>query len=319
MLERIQAEFPGDIRIVFRHFPLIGTPERPLHDKAALSAQAAEAAGRQGKFWEMHDVLFDRQGEWSPLPESEFRQWLENTITELELDPAQFRQDLDAESNVEYVQDAWDWGLEIGMPGTPFVLINGKAWDFNVPLSEFNLSMVVKLTKLEERQFTSCPPMSVDPEKEYTVTLKTEKGDIVLELFADKAPLAVNNFVFLVRNGWYDNITFHRVIPNYIAQAGDPTGTGFGGPGYAFENEIVQGLNFDREGVLGMANAGEGSNGSQFFITFGPNETLNGKYTIFGQVIEGMEVVHSLNPRNTDQNADLPPGDKILSATVEEK
>ena len=167
MLERIRTEFPDDIRIVFRHFPLIGTPERPFHDKAALSAQAAEAAGKQGKFWEMHDALFTQQAEWSSLPESEFRQWLETNLSALELDPAQFWQDLDDESNVEYIQDAWDWGLEIGMPGTPFVLINGKAWDFNVPLSEFNLSMVVKLTKLEERQFSSCPPMTIDPEKEY--------------------------------------------------------------------------------------------------------------------------------------------------------
>jgi cyclophilin family peptidyl-prolyl cis-trans isomerase len=319
VLGQIQKEFPQDVRVVFRHFPLIGTPERPLHDKAALSAQAAEAAGLQGKFWEMHDLLYAMQGEWLYMSQEEFRQWLDVNAAALALDVERFRQDLDSEALVALAQSAWDWGLEVGLPGTPFILINGKAWDFNVPLNHFNLSAVVKLTLLEARQFSTCPPMTIDPQKEYIVTLKTEKGDIVLELFPDKAPLAVNSFVFLVRSGWYDQVTFHRVIPNYIAQAGDPTGTGFGGPGYAFENEIVGGLEFDREGLLAMANAGAGSNGSQFFITYGPAETLNGKYTIFGQVIKGMEVLRSLDARNIDENADLPPGDLILTATVEEK
>ena len=319
VLAQLQKDFPQDVRIVFRHFPLIGTPEQPFHDKAALSAQAAEAAGLQGKFWEMHDLLYERQGEWVTLPVEEFHAWLGERAAELALDVEHFKADLDSEALVSLVQGAWDWGLQVGLPGTPFLLLNGKIWDMNVPLNYFNLASVVRLTLLEQRQFDTCPPMNIDSAKRYTATIETEKGDIVVELYPDKAPLAVNNFVFLARSGWYDGVTFHRVIPDYIAQAGDPTGTGFGGPGYAFLNEIVAGLEFDREGVLAMANAGEGSNGSQFFITYGPATQLNGKYTIFGRVLSGMDVLHSLTPRNPEEDASLPPGDVILTITIKEE
>ena len=319
VLAQLQSENPGDVRLVFRHFPLIGTPDQIFHDKAAISAQASEAAGLQGKFWEMHDLLYERQDEWIMMTVDEFRPWLDEAAAGLELDMERFRQDLDSEAITSMIQGAWDWGVQVGLPGTPFLLINGKIWDFNIPLSYFNLTSVVKLTLLEQRQFAICPPMTIDPAKRYTATIQTAKGDIVLELFPEQAPLAVNSFIFLARAGWYDDITFHRVIADYIAQAGDPTGTGFGGPGYAFENEIDASLVFDREGTLAMANAGEGSNGSQFFITYGPADQLNGKYTIFGQVIRGMEVLRSLTPRNPEENANLPPGDAILTITIEEK
>jgi cyclophilin family peptidyl-prolyl cis-trans isomerase len=161
--------------------------------------------------------------------------------------------------------------------------------------------------------------MLISPGKQYVATLHTEKGEIVLELYADQAPTAVNSFVFLARHGWFDGVTFHRVIPGFVAQAGDPTGTGFGGPGYAFDNEISPDLKFDRPGVLGMANSGPGSNGSQFFITLAPAPNLNGDYTIFGHVISGMDVVKGLTPRDPSQAMNLPPGDKINSVTIEEK
>jgi cyclophilin family peptidyl-prolyl cis-trans isomerase len=319
VLTQLQEEFPEDVRVVFRHFPLIGTAEQPFHDKAALAAQAAEAAGLQGKFWEMHDLLYERQTEWVGFSVSQFSLWLDERAVELGLDKERFVADRDSEVIVSLIQGAWDWGLQVGLPGTPFLLVNGKIWDMNVPLSYFNLSAVIKLNLLEQRQYDTCPPMTVDPVKHYTAVIKTEKGEIVLELFPDKAPLAVNSFIFLARNGWYDGVTFHRVLPDYIAQAGDPTGTGFGGPGYAFQNEVVAGLEFDREGRLAMANAGEGSNGSQFFITYGPADKLNGDYTIFGQVLSGMDTLRLLTPRNPDQNAGLPPGDVIQTITIEEE
>ncbi|MBN2149470.1 MAG: peptidylprolyl isomerase [Anaerolineales bacterium] len=172
---------------------------------------------------------------------------------------------------------------------------------------------------LESRQFTECPAMSIDPNKQYLATLHLELGNIIIELFADKAPLAVNSFVFLARNGWFDGVTFHRVIPDFVAQAGDPTGTGFGGPGYAFRNEVSPDLKFDRAGIVGMANAGPGSNGSQFFITYAPAPELDGDYTIFGQVVAGMDVLISLTPRDPSKNMDLPPGDLIINVTIEEK
>ena len=181
-----------------------------------------------------------------------------------------------------------------------------------------NIQSIVELQKLEKQQFTSCPPMSIDPAKQYVATLETEKGNIVIELFPDKAPLAVNNFVYLARSGWYDGVTFHRVIPEFVAQGGDPSGTGFGGPGYAFINETSE-LKFDKSGVVAMANAGPDSNGSQFFITYAPTPQLDGGYTIFGQVIAGQDVAESLTPRDPSQPVDLPVGDQILRVTIEEK
>ncbi|NJN43789.1 MAG: peptidylprolyl isomerase [Anaerolineae bacterium] len=171
---------------------------------------------------------------------------------------------------------------------------------------------------MQSRQYTQCPPMIIDPSARYVATIQTEKGKIVLELYADVAPLAVNNFVFLATHGWYDNVTFHRVLDGFMAQAGDPSGTGFGGPGYAFENEISN-LRFNSEGLLAMANAGPDSNGSQFFITLGPAGHLDGGFTIFGSVLNGMDVVKSLSLRNPEEGLGLPPGDKILTITIEQR
>ena len=318
MLEEVQSEFPDQVRFVFRHLPLTGTEEKPFHEKAALAAQAAEAAGEQGKFWEMHDLLFERQGEWIQLEPAEFEEWLGEQAGELDLDGEQFRADLTAEVNVEEIQAAWERALSIGMLSAPFILVNGQIWPSDMPLSQSTLEGLVRLNLLEGRQFTTCPPMEIDPDGQYTATIQTEHGDIVIGLFADKAPIAVNNFVFLARQGWFDGVTFHRVLPGFMAQAGDPSGTGFGGPGYAFVNEDT-GIKFDRPGLVAMANAGADTNGSQFFITYGPASHLDGGYTIFGEVLRGMEVVEKLAPRNPEQSPDLPPGDQILGVTITEK
>jgi len=313
-LAQLKEEFPDQVRIAYRHFPLVS-----IHDKAALSAQAAEAAGRQGKFWEMHDLLFANQSAWVSLSPDEFSQWVVARAVELGLDEARFTSDVFSDELAAQAQAAWDKGVQIGMPGTPFLLINGQIWPEGLPMSKGNLTAVLQLELLETRQYSVCPPMSIDPSKQYVATLKTERGDIVLELFADRAPLAVNNFVFLARNGWYDGVTFHRVLQDFVAQAGDPSGTGYGGPGYAFTDEISPDLKFDKAGWLAMANSGANSNGSQFFITLGPASHLDGSYTIFGQVISGLEVAKSLALRDPDQGLDQPPGDKILSVVIEEK
>lgn len=313
MLAQIQSEYPEEVRVVYRHFPLMS-----IHDKAALSAQAAEAAGLQGKFWEMHDLLFERQQEWSEMSVEQFQEWLLARAEELGLDKERFSRDmLDAEL-VAKVKAAWDRGVQIGLPGTPFLLVNSSIWPSNLPMSKGNIVAVIKLELLEPRQFTECPPMTIDASKQYVATLHTEKGDIVIELFADKAPLAVNNFVFLARNGWYDGVTFHRVIKDFVAQAGDPSGTGYGSPGYAFSNEISD-LKFDKAGLVAMANAGPDSNGSQFFITFAPAPRLDSGYTIFGQVISGMEVAQKLSLRDPSAGFDLPPGDVINNVEIEER
>jgi len=171
---------------------------------------------------------------------------------------------------------------------------------------------------VKQLQYDSPPPMVIDQDKEYYATVKMVKGgEFVIQLYPDKAPITVNNFVFLAREGYFDGTTFHRVLDGFMAQGGDPTGTGMGGPGYEFVNEDSD-LTFDKEGVVAMANAGRDTNGSQFFITFGPQEFLNGGYTIFGQVIEGMDVVNDITLRDPQQNPDYP-GDAIRSITIEEK
>ncbi len=168
------------------------------------------------------------------------------------------------------------------------------------------------------QQWSSAPPMTIDKSKQYFATVAMAKGgQFVIQLYPDKAPITVNSFVFLARHGFYDGVTFHRVLDGFMAQGGDPTGTGGGGPGYQFVNENSD-LTFDKAGVVAMANAGPNTNGSQFFITFGPQPQLNGGYTIFGQVISGMDVVNGITRRNPDDNPSFP-GDAMQSVTIEEK
>lgn len=165
--------------------------------------------------------------------------------------------------------------------------------------------------------YTVTPAITIDPAKFYYATLKTAKGDIKVQLFADRAPQTVNNFVFLAREGYYNDTTFHRVLDDFMAQAGDPTGTGSGGPGYQFGDEFDPSLTFDRAGLLAMANAGPGTNGSQFFITFAPTDWLNGGHTIFGEVIEGMDVLDKLTRRDPAANP-TEPGDTLYTVLIEE-
>ena len=160
------------------------------------------------------------------------------------------------------------------------------------------------------------PEMTIDPDKIYVATIQTEKGDIVVELDAKNAPITTNNFVFLAREGFYNGLTFHRVIPGFMAQGGDPTGTGTGGPGYAIPDEITPDMKFDRPGLLSMAKAGPNTAGSQFFITYAPAPWLDGGFTIFGEVIEGMDVLEQITPR--DPETATAPGDKILAITISE-
>jgi cyclophilin family peptidyl-prolyl cis-trans isomerase len=159
--------------------------------------------------------------------------------------------------------------------------------------------------------------MAIDPSKRYVATIHLAKGGaFAIELYATKAPVTVNSFVFLARQGFYNGTTFHRVLDGFMAQGGDPEGTGAGGPGYQFANEDSD-LKFDKAGMVAMANAGRETNGSQFFITFGPQPRLDGGYTIFGQVLSGMNVVNGLTRRDPDQNPNFK-GDAIEGITIGE-
>jgi peptidylprolyl isomerase len=171
---------------------------------------------------------------------------------------------------------------------------------------------------VNRKQYSSAPPMTIDPKKQYFATVKMAKGgEFVIQLYPDKAPITVNSFVFLAREGYFNGTTFHRVLEGFMAQGGDPTGTGTGGPGYEFVNEDSD-LVFDKAGVVAMANAGRDTNGSQFFITFGPTDQLNGGYTIFGQVTSGMDVVNNITLRDPQTNPNFT-GDAIESITISEK
>ncbi len=168
------------------------------------------------------------------------------------------------------------------------------------------------------KQYASAPPMTIDPTKQYTATFKMAKGgEFVVQLYADKAPITVNSFVFLARQHYFDGVTFHRVLEGFMAQGGDPTGAGTGGPGYKFVNEKND-LAFDKAGVVAMANAGPNTNGSQFFIMFGAYGLSESDYTIFGQVVSGMDVVNGITRRDPDKNPTFA-GDAIESVTITEK
>lgn len=160
------------------------------------------------------------------------------------------------------------------------------------------------------------PSGALDTTKHYTARFKTEKGEIVVELFAAQAPLTVENFINLARSGFYDGTTFHRVIPGFMAQGGDPTGSGRGGPGYQFRDEFHRELRHNGPGVLSMANAGANTNGSQFFITFAATPHLDDRHSVFGQVTGGMDVLRSIRER--DPQRDAQPGDRIESIEIEE-
>ena len=170
---------------------------------------------------------------------------------------------------------------------------------------------------MAQKRYSGPPNMVIDANKRYTATFHTQVGDFQVELFAAQAPQTVNNFVFLAREGFYNGTTFHRVIPGFMAQGGDPTGTGMGGPGYKFADERgALALRHDRPGILSMANAGPNTNGSQFFITFGPTPHLNGKHGVFGVVTSGMEVVLSIAERDPQRARE--PGTRINSIDLTE-
>ncbi len=224
---------------------------------------------------------------------------------------------------------------ERGVTATPTFFVNGQQVMGNDPVAirrlieealnggtptQFTEQGAIPMPKNpadRNNMYTAPPAMVIDPAKKYIATIETEKGDIVAELYADKVPNTVNNFVFLAREGFYDNTAFHRVIEDFMAQAGDPTGTGRGGPGYRFADEFDATLRHDGPGVLSMANAGANTNGSQFFITFAATPWLDGRHAIFGKVTEGLDVLLSISIR--DPQTATTPGDLIKTIRIEEK
>lgn len=311
-IAELMRNYENQIRFVFRPLPL-----STVLDKSDLSALAAFAAGEQGKFWEFYDLLFSKHGEWKNLSPGEFKGWLTRETPAIGIDASQLTAAMEADEALAQLKSAQEAMTQLYITAVPVILINGSLQQSYV-LDYRNMYDTVGLILLGEKQFTECPPYTVDASKQYIATIETAKGNIVIQLFPDKAPLAVNSFIFLAKQGWYDGVTFHRVIPGFAAQAGDPSGSGRGNPGYFFNNEPND-LVFDKPGLVGMANSGPDTNGSQFFITFAPAEHLNGAYTIFGQVISGLDVAEQLTARDPSQGGFLPAGDLILHITIEEK
>jgi len=495
VLAQFQKDNPKDIQIVYHEFPLMmQNPQTgaPFHDKAEMASKAAEAAGAQGKFWEMHDLLYSTQNDWAALSPAEFRPLLDKYATQIGLDLPTFTADIGSQAIADRVKAAFDHAQQLGLQGTPSIFINGQpyqmaptedmlkfalklynegmygavppetidqtspytatiettkgkiivaldaakapqavnsfiflarhGWYDNTPFTAVTDRFVVGgglgdtngypgytlsaennqiadatagmmgLFPLDQQgqyygamffiardvltntmglpffgkvvggqealaalalranpqapavdsitsvtvegptvapqptptprpslQWSQPPAMQIDVNKTYTATLTTAKGQIVIQLLPKVAPLTVNNFVFLARQGFYDGVTFHRVIPGFMAQGGDPTGTGTGGPGYQFQNEVTSTLTFDGPGLVAMANAGPNTNGSQFFITYAAAHHLDGQYSIFGKVVSGMDVAQALSPRDPSMNPNAPPGDTLISVTIQEK
>jgi cyclophilin family peptidyl-prolyl cis-trans isomerase len=293
---------------VFRHFPL-----NSIHDKAALAAEATEAAGAQGSFWEMHDLLFERQSEWSGQPKDQVVDLFVGYARDLGLDADRFSREMKEGMYRELVQQRTEEAISAGLRGTPTIYLNGQLYDG--PRSDFVLSGLIKLYNYDGLQYAAPPPMIIDPEEPYFVTVETNRGVFCAELFAAQTPKTVNNFVFLAQEGFYNDVLFHRVLPEFVAQTGDPTGSGFGGPGYRFEDEILPELTHDGPGLLSMANSGPNTNGSQFFVTYQAIPDLDGKHTVFGRVVEGMDILAKLTPRDPQQNP-YAPADNIIEMTV---
>jgi cyclophilin family peptidyl-prolyl cis-trans isomerase/protein-disulfide isomerase len=315
VLDQLLEDHPGDLRVVHRLFPVPASAV-PTLDKSELASQAAIAAGNQGAFWDLRQLLHEKHAEWASLSLEEFRPWMLDEAATLDVDIEQYRLDLESPATQAAAQAAYKDAVSLGITSIPTIFVNGRL-QARAAMSYSGLESTVGLILLAERQYRTCPPFEIDTTASYIATLHTEKGDIIIRLFADRAPLAVNSFVFLSRNGWFDGTTFHRVLPGFVAQGGDPSGTGHGGPGYYFNSEVYYDLLFDQPGVVAMANSGPDTNGSQFFITFAPEPQLDGSYSIFGQVSDGMRVVESLTPRNTLITPGQGPGDRIISVTIE--
>lgn len=305
------------MQIVYRHFPL-----NQIHPNAQKSAEAAEAAGDQGAFWEYHDALYERQGEWSGLDQAAARAYYIDLAVELGLDEAVFTATLDDGVHAAYVSAMEQEAKNLSLPGTPAALVDGNVAaseglprDFEV--WDFYVGRTVALAELAERQYAAAPPMTIDADAQYLATVEMASGgQFVIELYPQSAPETVNSFVFLAQEGWFDGVTFHRVLPGFVAQTGDPTGTGAGGPGYTVPNEIDAALTHAETGIVAMANSGADTNGSQWYVTLGDASFLDGSYTIFGRVIEGMDVVQAITPRDPSVDPTAPEGDAIKRITI---
>ncbi len=315
----IQERYPDDVRLVYRHFP--------FQDKSILAAQALEAAEKQGKFSEFKIYMYEHRSKsagnpkladlpddafWGSVAEDDFDAWLEKYIVELGIEPTQFFVDMYSAEIVEKVQAALNSAQILGINSTPTLFFNGFKWPDDIQRTVEQFSVFIQLVKNQEIEYDACPPFVTQTDKNYSATISTTKGDIIVDLYADIARYAVNSFVFLAQEGWYDGLPFFAT--NEFALSGDPSDTSFGGPGYAYLDELNADYSSDNAGKLSTYSLGPGVNGSTFFINKTSLESLQGR-TIFGEVIEGMDVVNALELREI---IFTPVIDRILTVTINE-
>jgi cyclophilin family peptidyl-prolyl cis-trans isomerase/protein-disulfide isomerase len=311
-LADLQQKYPEKVRVILRQYP---QPE--TDDKSLLAAYSAEAAGESNRFWQVNDLLYQRQAEWSGLTPDEFLPWLAEELVPLGVAKEQFEANLNNPAVQERVVNVMRDAEPLMISATPLLFFNNIVVKTRVNIE--SLDSLVRYFLLEENARDACPELTIDAKKSYTTTLKTEKGDIVIDLYADKAPIAVNSFIHLAQSGWYDNTPFYKVIPGFITGGGDPSGTGLGGPGYGFTDEVDPALRFDKPGVVALDHLPNGLNGSVFFITYAPLPDLDGSFTIFGQVVEGMDVLNYLRPRNPESDELILPAETLISVTIKEE
>lgn len=312
MLAQLEERHPGEIRLVVRPFPLLS-----IHDKASLAAQAAEAAGAQGKYWEMHDFLFERYSEWVDLSPDAFLDWIIPSAADLDLDADLFETDMREGRYEPIVQQAYRRNLASGLTGTPFLFINGQWFRYEASLR--NLEAITRLEVLQRRQLPGFPLMDFEPDAVYLAHLQLNTGEVVLRLYPQSAPQAVSSFIYLAEQGWFDGNEIYRVLPGAYVETGDPSGTGLGGPGYFFKLEIDSQLTFDKAGVVALSSSGPGTNGSRYIITLAPQERLTGSRTIFGQVIEGLDLLNALQARVPLDDILSPPEAVVRSVSIEKR
>ena len=282
ILQTLLDENPT-VRLVYRHFPL------DFHQHAYITAEAAEAAGAQGKFWEMHNLLFDQAAEWSVLSEVEVRSLMSVYAEKLDLDIEAFDAALDNGTYTEKIQAQYEESLEVGLPGTPSFLFDNVLFPSDIGLSSQGMKSFMEILQNKDEIFFDAPPeLIVTADDTYEAVISTSKGDLRVNLLPESAPTMVNSFVFLANEQWYDGSEFFFVRDNFVAVTGDPTNSTVGYPGYYCAGE-EQGT-FDRAGLVGMLSNG------QFFITLGSDALqLDGQFALIGQVVEGLAVLDELN------------------------
>jgi len=310
VISELQALHPDDIRLVFREVPLL-----TIREKSALAAQAAASAAEQGHFWELHDLLYARFAEWSVLTPEGFSAWLIGVAPSAGIDAAMLSNDLQTRRFEPYVADAYNHAVAAGIPGAPFLFFNRDL--FMLPPTLENLEANVRLTLLTEHQFSSPPAFTLDLSADYYARIRLNIGEVILDLYEDAAPQAVNSFAFLAQNGWYDGTPAFRVVRGQYVEFGDPTGTGFGTPGYSYGLESSPTVTFDQPGVVGVAGDDPSTNGSRFFVALTSLPMYDGERTVLGQVVSGLDLLDALSARDPLTDLLVDPQAVILNIVIE--